>query len=104
MFGAILITIVITALGMTVVFQRYVHVEQKREYNRVAHEKENLERQITERKTREIRRNERDAYNQGLYDARKTDTLYRQILSKYASGEQVTVMMNGDATVATERK
>ena len=35
------------------------------------------------------------AYQDGLRDGRKTDTLYRQILKKCSGGEQFTVMMNG---------
>lgn len=96
MFGTILITFVITALGMTVVFQHYVRKEQQRAYNRLTSEKENLEREITDRKNRDTKRRAQDAYNQGLYDGRETDAIYRQVLSRQASGERMTIMMNGN--------
>lgn len=34
------------------------------------------------------------AYHRGLYDARKTDTIYRKLLAKQCGGEQFTVMIN----------
>lgn len=95
MFGTILITFAITALSMTVLFQRYAYQERRRENSRLVRENENLERQIADRKAREINRKEREAYNQGLYDGRETDALYRKMLSKYTAGERATVMMDG---------
>ena len=45
------------------------------------------------------KRREMDAYNKGLYDARKTDALYRQILDKYSRGDHSTIIMYGEQAV-----
>ena len=63
---------------------------------------EGLNQQVSDLICQRNIKRERDAYNQGLYDGRATDTLYRKMLSKYSSGEQATVMMYGEET--TERR
>ncbi len=96
MFGAVIITFVITSLGMLVLFQYDSGKKQTRENNRLHQTNDNLNKQISAMLHQENTRRERSAYNQGLYDGRETDTLYRKMLSKYSSGEQATVMMYGE--------
>lgn len=99
MFGAVIITFVITTLSMLVVFQYDSGKRQNRENARLQKANDNLNKQISSMIRQDNSRRERNAYNQGLYDARETDALYRKMLSKYAAGEQATVMMYGEESM-----
>lgn len=99
MFGAVIITFVITTLSMLVVFQYDSGKRQNRENARLQKANDNLNNQISAMIRQDNFRRERNVYNQGLYDARETDTLYRKMLSKYSAGEQATVMMYGEESV-----
>lgn len=96
MFGAVIITFVITSLLMLVLFFMDNTRKQRVENDRLHKCNERLNGQVSDLIRQQNTRRERDAYNQGLYDGRETDTLYRKMLSKYSSGEQATVMMYGD--------
>jgi len=96
MFGAVIITFVITTLLMLVIFFMDNAKKQSLENERLHKGNERLNQQVSDLISQRNSRRERDAYNQGLYDGRSTDTLYRKMLSKYSSGEQATVMMYGE--------
>lgn len=98
MFGAVIITFVITALLMLVMFFMDSAKKQSMENERLRKGNERLNQQVSDLICQRNTRRERDAYNQGLYDGRATDTLYRKMLSKYSAGEQATVMMYGEET------
>lgn len=96
MVGAVILTFIITTLTM---FVLYLSQECKRHDNdkkRILRDNEGLRRQISECTANENRRRECYAYDKGLYDGRRTDTLYRNVLKRYSSREQVDVMMNGE--------
>lgn len=96
MFWAILLTFVITVLGMLVAVLRDVLKRKIGENQHLTHENNNLRKQINDMRGQDQRRRERAAYDRGAYDARQTDTLYRSVLKKYSNGERVTVMMDGE--------
>lgn len=96
MFGAIILTFVITSLTMLVIFLYNENKNKVSEKNRLLKENDGLKCQIQDHNAREQRRRENRAYDQGLYDGRGTDVLYRQCLKKYMSQDQPTVMINGE--------
>lgn len=96
MFGAVIITFVITALSALALFQYDSGKKLNRENSRLHQANDNLNRRISDMTYQDNARREKDAYNRGLYDARETDELYRKMLKKYTAGERVTVMMHGD--------
>lgn len=96
MFGAIILTFVITSLTMLVIFLYNENKNKVSEKNRLLKENDSLKRQIQDHYAREQRRRENRAYDRGLYDGRGTDALYRQCLKKYTSQDQPTVMINGE--------
>ena len=96
MFGAVIITFVITTLAIFVLLLRDNEKKQHVERERLRRSNESLNSRIAEMIRQENSRRETDAYNRGLYDGRTTDTLYRKMLTKYSSGEQATVMMYGE--------
>ena len=96
MFGAIIITFVITVLLMSVAFLVNFNQQRTRETQQLRRENDNLHKQVDDFYNRERASREKRAYNQGLHDGRETDSLYRKMLSKYNKGEQATIMMYGD--------
>ena len=96
MIWAVILTFIITALSMLVLFMRDNERKQTADKNRLLKENDGLRRQISDYNSHEQCRRERHAYNQGLYDGRGTDALYRQCLKKYTTRDQVGVMMNGE--------
>lgn len=99
MFGVIIITFVITALSMTVLFLIDRDQKSSREHNRLLRENDGLYKQVDNFRIQEHQRLEQQAYNKGLYDGRRTDALYRKMLDKYSRDEQVTVMMYGEEAI-----
>lgn len=99
MFGVIIITFVITALSMTVVFLMDRDQKHNKENARLLRENDGLYKQVDHFRIQEHRRLEQQAYNQGLYDGRQTDTLYRKMLGKYQRGDQITAMLHGEEAV-----
>ncbi len=96
MFGAIILTFVITALSMLVLFLLDGSKKQVVEKSHLMKENDGLRRQISNYAANEQRRRERSAYDRGLYDGRQTDTYYRQCLRKFTSRDQTDVIINGD--------
>ena len=96
MIWAIILTFVITVLGMTVIFLNDSAKKQMAENRRLMKENDGLKRQVSDYYNQDQHRRERSAYDRGLYDGRQTDTLYRSVLKRYSAGDQVTIMMNGE--------
>lgn len=94
MFGAIILTFVITALSMLVLFLLDSGRKQDAEKHRLLKENDGLRRQISGYSANEQRRRECSAYDKGLYDGRTTDAYYRQCLKKFTTREQADIMMN----------
>lgn len=96
MFGVVVLTFVITILSMTLFFMLH-EINRQREDNRnILEENDGLKRRISDYRDREFQRRERHAYDQGLYDGRATDTLYRNVLKRYSAQEQARVAMDGE--------
>lgn len=96
MFWAIILTFVMTVLGMLVLFLRNDNTRQVNENKRLHNENNDLKRQISGYYDQDQRRRERSAYDRGLYDGRQTDALYRNVLKRYSVRDQADVMMNGE--------
>jgi len=97
MIGAVVLTFIITALSMLVLFLLEGNKKQVSENHHILKENDGLRRQISEYTAHEQRRRECSAYDKGLYDGRTTDTYYRQCLKKFTSRDQADVMMNGES-------
>lgn len=95
MFWAIILTLVISVLGMTVLFLLNDNDNRANENLRLRRENTALRDRLSASDDREWHRKERSAYRRGLYDGRRTDTLYRAVLKRYSAGEQITVMTDG---------
>lgn len=94
--GIVLLTFVVTALLMTLL---YVCGSQKRllaKCNRLRKENEKLYSQLDDYRQKEQRCRETTAYDKGLYDGRATDAFYRQCLKKLTSKDQTDVILNGE--------
>lgn len=89
-------TFLVTVLAMTVLFMLHEINQQRDDKRRMLKENDGLKRQISDYGERERQRRERCAYDQGLYDGRRTDTLYRNVLKRYSSKDQVDIAMNGE--------
>lgn len=96
MFGAVILTFVITALSMLVLFLLDGRKKQDASHKYMLKENGDLRRQISELHNRDQRRRENSAYDRGLYDGRTTDAYYRQCLRKFTSREQTDVILNGE--------
>lgn len=97
MIGAIILTFVITALSMLVLFLLDDKKKQARHNDYILKENDGLRRQISDYHQNDQRRRERSAYDRGLYDGRATDTYYRQCLKKFTSRDQTNVILNGES-------
>lgn len=95
MFLAIILTLIFAVLGMTVLYLLKDNDDRANENLRLRRENAELHGRLSDSEIREWRRRERSAYRRGLYDGRKTDTLYRSVLKRYSAGEQITVMTDG---------
>ena len=78
MIGAIILTFVITALSMLVLFLLENQKKQKTDNSHILRENDGLRRQISDYQQNEQRRRECSAYDKGLYDGRTSDAYYRQ--------------------------
>ena len=94
--GVAILTFVVTALLMTLL---YVWGSQKRllaKYNKLLKENDKLYSQLEDYRRKEQRCRETTAYDKGLYDGRATDAFYRQCLKKLTSKDQTEVILNGE--------
>lgn len=91
-----LLTFVITALIFFVLYLYDCWAREKIENRQARAKNERLRSDIEDLTDVMHKRKEQDAYNNGLYDGRQTDTLYRGVLDKYSKGEQIAVMIKGD--------
>ena len=96
MFGAVILTFIITTLTMLVLFLSRDKQKQDTENKRILKENDGLRREISELHKGDQRRRERSAYDRGLYDGRTTDTYYRQCLKKFTGRDQTDVIINGE--------
>ena len=96
MFGVVVLTFVVTALSMTLLFMFHEANRQREDQHRILEENDGLKRRISDYREREYQRRERHAYDQGLYDGRATDTLYRNVLKRYSARDQARVAMEGE--------
>lgn len=95
MFGTIVLTFVITAMGMTILFMLDSGHRKDKDNQQLRRVNDNLREQVSDYRLREQEAREQHAYSRGLHNGRETDTLYRGLLSKYENGEQATVIMHG---------
>ncbi len=102
MFWAIILTLIFAVLGMTVLFLLKDNDDRANENLRLRRENTALRGRLSASDNREWHRRERSAYRRGLYDGRKTDTLYRSVLKRYSAGEQITVMTDGTSELDRE--
>jgi cell division protein FtsB len=91
----IVLTFIITTLGLLVVFQRIGTLKVIKENDRILRENEVLRRQVGDLSDQVQFRREVNAYDRGLYDARKTDTLYRSMLKNVSAENRNATIMNG---------
>ena len=98
MIGTIIITFVITALSMTLLYMTDTCRKAEREHVKLRRTNEDLREKVTSFCVAEQDTRENNAYNRGLHDGRETDALYRGILAKHSRGEQATVLMYGEQT------
>lgn len=96
MIGAIILTFVITALSMLVLFLLENQKKQKTDNSHILRENDGLRRQISDYQQNEQRRRECSAYDKGLYDGRTSDAYYRQCLKKFTSQEQNDIILGGE--------
>lgn len=94
--SVVIITFIITSLTILVVMLAAENRNLTDEKTALASDKADLNYQLMVYETKEQRRREQEAYERGLYDGRKTDTLYRQCLKRYTARDQVKIMMNGE--------
>lgn len=96
MFGTVIITIAINSLFMLALFMWDRNRQKAKEASLLRTENTRLQNELYHIRANERKRREQHAYDRGLYVGRKTDTLYRSMLSKVSKNEQATVMMYGD--------
>lgn len=96
MVWAVILTLVISSLVFLVGVLRDRCIQKESECRRLRQTNDRLNHKLDECRNYEIERRVKDSYNRGLYDGRETDTLYRKIVRKYATGEQSTVMFYGE--------
>lgn len=95
MFWTIVITTLVNWLIMAVIFYWTKLQNSQGEAKRLRSENVNMDKWIKQRMAEDQQQQLRQSYNQGLYDGRETDTLYRQMLKKFQNGDQVELIING---------
>lgn len=98
-FAAIGITAVITALAFMVLALRSFALSKIDELREKRDECRRLRKKLDDCLDWEIRQLERKAYQEGLYDGRKTDTAYRELLRRMRSEDydkRLYEMIGGD--------
>ena len=95
MFWTIVITTLVNWLIMAVIFYWTKIQNSQGEAKRLRSENVNMDKWIKQRMAEDQQQQLRQSYNQGLYDGRETDTLYRQMLKKFQNGDQVELIING---------
>ena len=91
----IVLTFVITSLALLVIFQKWELTNTSRENDRLISENGRLKRELADVTDQSNFQRECSAYSRGLYDARKTDTLYRSMLKSVSAENRNAAMMNG---------
>ncbi len=103
MFGIIVVTTIVNWLIVTVLYFRFRLHSSETEARRLRKENGDMNGWIRNREKADQDERVRRSYNRGLYDGRQTDTLYRQMLKRYQSGEQITMIMSGNDSAEEQR-
>ncbi len=103
MFGIIVITTAINWLIVAVLYYWNRLQRSEREAHQLRKENNDMNGWIHDRENKDQEERVRQSYNQGLYDGRQTDTIYRQMLKQYKSGEQIAMILNGTKTAEGRR-
>ena len=96
-FLTVLRAILFTFLALGLVYEAKVADDWRTRCRRVEKERDDARRLNSTYADREHQRRISDAYNRGLYDARTTDGLYRQLLEKHSRGDHATVILYGES-------
>lgn len=96
MFLPIAISAVIAFLVAAVLYLLEARRRCETEIHKLRASQADLSLKLTNHEIAFQDRRVQDAYQQGLYDGRETDAIYRGILSKHKAGEQFAVMMSGE--------
>lgn len=96
MFWAIFITVIICLLLFVVYAEYQARKRAERKCGQLRADNLSLRQRVDRYDQFEVKRLCRENYRRGLDDGAKCDALYRSILSKYKSKEQITVMMYGE--------
>ena len=88
--------VLFTTLSLGVVYEAKCNDDLRRKLSKFKADLDHALRENERYAASAQKRRETDAYNRGLYDARKTDALYRQILDKYSRGDHSTIIMYGE--------
>lgn len=89
--------VLFTSLALGVVYEAKINDNLRGRCRQLKDESDAVRRENSRFAAEAQKRREQDAYNKGLYDARKTDMLYRQILDKYSRVDHSTVIMYGES-------
>lgn len=92
---AIVLTFVVTSLTLIVIFQKWDRALLVREIEKLKSENGRLKRDLEDVSDQSQFQRECSAYSRGLYDARKTDTLYRSMLKTVSAENRNSAMMDG---------
>lgn len=103
MFGTIVITTAINWLIVAVIYYWLRLQRSEREAHQLRKENAGMSDWIQDRETKDQEERVRRSYNRGLYDGRQTDTIYRQMLKQYQSGERIAMILNGTETDEAQR-
>ena len=97
MIWTVILTFIVTSLTAIVVFTQFTSSNSDALAKQLRKENEMLKQKLQDMQNADRNRREQAAYNRGLYDARQTDTLYRNLLKKQSGvHEQFETMMDGE--------
>ena len=96
--------VLFTTLSLGIVYAAKTNDALKERCRKLTAERDAATRENERYEASMQKRRESDAYNKGLYDARKTDELYRQLLAKHTRGEHTTLIMYGETPEGKEGK
>lgn len=96
MFWTILLTVIICFLIFVCYTEYCARLRIEKRCSELRAENKELRAKNGQYHDWEVKRLCHDNYRKGLEDGSKCDTLYKSIVSKYKSQEQITVMMYGE--------
>lgn len=95
MFLAIIVTALVTSMTAIIIWLVMQNKKNTAAIDQLQHDNRLAGQRIQQYEKQALDSRIQAAYSQGLYEARETDTLYRQFLSGIQKGDQVRVIMNG---------